>query len=92
MGSILSIADKADTISACFMAGLVPTGASDPYALRRQAIGIINIVLEKGFALDLEAALFRAGIKAIESRAGGKFAGREEETLADNGFREGEVH
>lgn len=80
VGSILSIADKADTISACFMAGLVPTGASDPYALRRQAIGIINIALEKGFALDPEA-LFRAGIKAIESRAGGKFAGREEETL-----------
>lgn len=81
-GSILSIADKADTISACFMAGLIPTGASDPYALRRQAIGIINIVLEKGFALDPEA-LFRAGIRAIESRAAGKFDGREESTLSD---------
>lgn len=81
-GSILSIADKADTISACFMAGLIPTGASDPYALRRQAIGIINIALEKGFALDPEA-LFRAGIRAIESRAAGKFAGKEESTLPD---------
>jgi glycyl-tRNA synthetase beta chain len=52
-GAILSISDKVDTISACFISGLTPTGTSDPYALRRQAIGIINIILEKEFHLSL---------------------------------------
>jgi glycyl-tRNA synthetase beta chain len=52
-GAILSIADKVDTISACFISGLTPTGTSDPYALRRQAIGIINIILNKEFHLGL---------------------------------------
>lgn len=53
-GAILSIADKVDTISACFISGLTPTGTSDPYALRRQAIGIINIILEREFHLNLK--------------------------------------
>ena len=40
-GAVLSIADKIDSICGFFSVGLVPTGASDPYALRRQGIGII---------------------------------------------------
>lgn len=52
-GSILSIADKMDSICGCFSVGLVPTGASDPYALRRQGIGIIQIMNEKGFSFSL---------------------------------------
>jgi len=40
---VISIADKIDTISACFSLGLVPTGSSDPYGLRRNSIGIIRI-------------------------------------------------
>ena len=52
-GSILSIADKIDSICGCFSAGLIPTGASDPYALRRQGIGIIQIMNEKGFFFSL---------------------------------------
>ena len=44
VGAILSIADKIDSICGCFSAGLIPTGASDPYALRRQGIGIIQIM------------------------------------------------
>ncbi|MGE5446689.1 MAG: glycine--tRNA ligase subunit beta [Ignavibacteriales bacterium] len=56
-GSILSIADKVDSISACFISGLTPTGTSDPYALRRQAIGIINIILDKEFHLSLKHIL-----------------------------------
>ena len=60
-GSVMSIADKIDTISACFISGLIPTGTSDPYALRRQAIGIINIVLEKNYHLNINE-LFRASI------------------------------
>ncbi|MGD9181508.1 MAG: glycine--tRNA ligase subunit beta [Desulfobacterales bacterium] len=52
-GSVLSIADKSDSICGCFSAGLIPTGASDPYALRRQGIGIIQIMNEKGFSFSL---------------------------------------
>lgn len=52
-GSILSIADKMDSICGCFSAGLIPTGASDPYALRRQGIGIIQIMNDKGFSFSL---------------------------------------
>jgi len=52
-GSVLSIADKIDSICGCFSVGLIPTGASDPYALRRQGIGIIQIMNEKGFSFSL---------------------------------------
>jgi len=45
-GSILSISDKIDTICGCFAIGIQPTGSQDPYALRRQAIGITSIILE----------------------------------------------
>jgi glycyl-tRNA synthetase beta chain len=53
-GSILSIADKVDNITANFITGHIPTGTSDPYALRRQAIGIINIILYQEFHLSLK--------------------------------------
>ena len=52
-GCVLSIADKIDSICGCFSAGLIPTGASDPYALRRQGIGIIQIMNDKGFSFSL---------------------------------------
>jgi glycyl-tRNA synthetase beta chain len=53
VGAILSIADKIDSICGCFSAGLIPTGASDPYALRRQGIGIIQIMKANGFSFSL---------------------------------------
>lgn len=52
-GALVALADKMDTICGCFSVGLIPTGAADPYALRRQAIGIIQIMLEKNFAFSL---------------------------------------
>lgn len=51
-GAILSLADKMDTIAGCFGVGLVPTGTADPYALRRQTLGVIHIILDKGFRLS----------------------------------------
>ena len=54
VGAIVGIADKIDSICGCFSAGLIPTGASDPYALRRQGIGIIQIMLEKKFSFSLK--------------------------------------
>lgn len=52
-GAFVSIADKLDTICGCFGVGLIPTGAADPYALRRATIGIISIILDKGYRLSL---------------------------------------
>ncbi len=56
-GAVVSIADKLDTICGFFGVGLVPTGTADPYALRRQALGIINIILKKGYALPLDGLI-----------------------------------
>jgi glycyl-tRNA synthetase beta chain len=56
-GALLAIADKLDTICGCFHVGLVPTGASDPYALRRQSIGIVQTVLAQNLSLSLKAAI-----------------------------------
>ncbi len=53
-GAIISMADKMDTICGCFSVGLIPTGAADPYALRRQSLGIIAIIIEKGFPIAVD--------------------------------------
>jgi glycyl-tRNA synthetase beta chain len=53
-GAIVSIADKMDTIVGFFGVNMIPTGTADPYALRRQALGIINIIISKGYFLPLE--------------------------------------
>jgi glycyl-tRNA synthetase beta chain len=53
-GAIVSIADKMDTICGFFGVGLIPTGTADPYALRRQALGIINIILKKRYPLPID--------------------------------------
>jgi glycyl-tRNA synthetase beta chain len=60
IGAFVSLADKMDTICGCFSVGLVPTGAADPYALRRATIGIISIILEKGYRLSLSALISRS--------------------------------
>ncbi len=60
-GKLLAIADKIDTLCGCFSANLIPTGASDPYALRRQSIGILQIMLEAGFDFSLRT-LVRKGV------------------------------
>ena len=57
IGAFVSIADKLDTICGCFGVGLIPTGAADPYALRRATIGIISIILDKGYRLSLQALI-----------------------------------
>ena len=53
IGALLAIADKMDTICGCFSAGLIPTGAADPYALRRQSIGILQIIRKFNFTFKL---------------------------------------
>lgn len=53
-GALVAMADKIDTICGCFSVGLIPTGAADPYALRRQAIGIIQIILDQQLTFSLK--------------------------------------
>ena len=59
-GAILSLADKLDNLAGCFGLGMMPTGAADPYALRRNALGVCRIILERGMTLDLAALLREA--------------------------------
>ncbi|WP_028578583.1 glycine--tRNA ligase subunit beta [Desulfomicrobium escambiense] len=61
-GVILSLADKLDNLAGCFGLGMMPTGAADPYALRRNALGVCRIVLEKGLTLDLAELLREAQV------------------------------
>ncbi|MDQ7785000.1 MAG: glycine--tRNA ligase subunit beta [Desulfomonilaceae bacterium] len=53
VGSIVSVADRIDTIVGCFGVGLTPTGGTDPYALRRHALGVIQILINLDRPLDL---------------------------------------
>jgi glycyl-tRNA synthetase beta chain len=55
--AIVSLAGKLDSIAGCFAAGLIPTGSADPYSLRRQALGVVRILIEKEIPLDLKAAI-----------------------------------
>ncbi|MBI3288857.1 MAG: glycine--tRNA ligase subunit beta, partial [Elusimicrobia bacterium] len=59
-GAVTSLAGKLDSLAGCFAAGLIPTGSADPYALRRQALGAIRIILEKQLPLDLEESIAHA--------------------------------
>jgi len=59
-GALVSMADKADTLAGCFGLGKVPTGANDPYALRRGALGICRIILAHGLRIDLRSFLHQA--------------------------------
>ncbi len=69
LGALLSMADKADTLVGCFGLGNIPTGAADPFALRRCALGIARILMEKGYrvpAAELFAkaqSLYAEGIR-----------------------------
>ncbi|MBI4654662.1 MAG: glycine--tRNA ligase subunit beta [Nitrospirae bacterium] len=66
IGSIISLADKLDNIVSFFLLGLAPTGSEDPFALRRQAIGIINILLHKDYPIPLNILINKA-LQGIES-------------------------
>jgi glycyl-tRNA synthetase beta chain len=64
IGSAVAMADKLDSVVGCFAVGLVPTGSSDPFALRRAALGIVKIILEKKLPVSLSAAV-GAAAKAL---------------------------
>ena len=72
-GRIVSFADKVDTIVGTFSRGKIPTGSQDPFALRRQALGLVNMVVEAEYSLSLSAVVDLAmdlyGMEDAEARA-----------------------
>ncbi|MBN8716212.1 glycine--tRNA ligase subunit beta [Thermomonas sp.] len=60
LGKVLAIAERLDTLAGGFAAGLKPTGNKDPFALRRNALGLARTLIESGFDLDLKALLAQA--------------------------------
>ncbi len=57
VGAVLAIADKLDSVLTFFGAGMIPSGSNDPYALRRQASGIVRIAADKDWAFDLDQTI-----------------------------------
>jgi len=74
LGKVLAIAERLDTLAGGFAAGLKPTGNKDPFALRRNALGLARTIIESGFDLDLPALLAtaNAGLSArgVQADAG----------------------
>ena len=72
-GRIVSLADKIDTIVGTFSLGKIPTGSQDPFALRRQALGLVNMIIEAKYHLSLSAIVAKAmdlyGIEDEKARA-----------------------
>lgn len=69
-GAIVSIADKIDTIVGCIFAGLIPSGSQDPYALRRQATGVLKILKAYNWNITVESLLNLAEQQYKDSNTG----------------------
>lgn len=73
LGKVLAIAERLDTLAGGFAAGLKPTGNKDPFALRRNALGLARTVIESGYGFDVSKALLIAmtrvnhGIKVLQT-------------------------
>ena len=71
VGSLLSVADKLDTIITFFAAGMIPSSSNDPYALRRYAYGIVRILLEQKWSLPFNEVLPEI-VSALEKKTPAK--------------------
>ena len=76
-GAVVALADKLDNILASFSRGKEPTGSQDPYALRRQALGVIAILVERQLSLDLKSLLNQV-YERLRQDASGALRDREE--------------
>jgi len=81
-GAVISIADKADSIAGMFALGLVPSGSKDPFALRRQANGVVKTIVEHKLPLSLSRLMAAAREQYAGSEAEKKF------TLKDDAYAE----
>lgn len=94
LGALLGLAEKADNVTAFFSIGLTPTGSEDPFALRRQSLGIIAILFDKGYSLTLKKLVSRAlqALSDVGDREGTEkkilqfFEGRLETVFSDYGY------
>ena len=95
-GTVLALADRVDTIVGYLGVGLLPTGSEDPYGLRRQATGVVRILMERGMHIPLGAVVRRAiglygeTLAADESQVAETFFGflrlRLENLLVEKGY------
>jgi len=67
VGSIVSIADKLDTILGCIGVGLLPSGSEDPYGLRRHSLGIIQTIISQNWQVSLDA-LIQKGVNLLKDK------------------------
>ena len=68
LGKMLALSDKVDTITACFAVGIMPTGSADPYGLRREANGVLHIVLTMNQRVSLHDAIGRSLSRLADQR------------------------
>jgi glycyl-tRNA synthetase beta chain len=78
-GCAVALADKLDSIVGCFSVGVVPTGSSDPFALRRAALGIVKIILERKLPVSLSQTI-AAAAKALHTHLPKKHLSHQQES------------
>ncbi len=83
--SLLSLSDKLDTIVGCFKARIIPTGSQDPFALRRQALGALQMILENRYPISLEEL-----VGLSQKAYSGKVKPKETKEVVD--FLKGRLH
>lgn len=79
-GAIVGISDRIDTIAGYFGIGMAPTGSEDPYGLRRDALSIIQIILHKGYRINL-SELIKLAVKGLEDKIDKDSEGLEREII-----------
>lgn len=82
VGAVVALAEKLDALVGCFGIGLIPTSASDPYALRRAALGVIRILQEREYSVGL-SELFGMAIAAYDASKGASPLETEREELIE---------
>ncbi len=94
IGVVVALADRIDSLVGLFAAGLAPTGAKDPFGLRRAAIGVVQPLIEHGISFDLREAFSKAAklqpipvSNEVQKQALEFIAGRLSVVLKDSGYR-----
>lgn len=82
-GATVALADKLDTLAGCFSVGLAPTGSSDPFALRRAALGVVLIILERQLRLSIKEVVAEAVKVLLENKSGLTPVPEVQESLCD---------
>ena len=67
IGTVVSLAERIDNIASFFYLGLIPSGSEDPFALRRQAVGAINLIRNRGYLISINTLIEHALFKLEDS-------------------------